>query len=86
MTIPINNLVCLFHALPKGSHRCVVCVLCYMDLSDEEAWIDSNGVKWDICRPCRTDELKVMNGLSRERKLDILSRHPSAFDKGDLPD
>ena len=41
--------VCLFHGKRWSEHRCLVCCICYKDLTPEECAVDAEGT-WDVCK------------------------------------
>lgn len=48
--------VCVFHGKRASEHYCLYCCLCFETLEPEDCWEDEEGVKWDICRPCKEHE------------------------------
>lgn len=50
---------CLFHGRKKSEHDCLVCCLCFEDLTFEKCHIREDGEREDVCNPCakREEEL-----------------------------
>lgn len=40
------------HGKDTAEHVCLFCCLCFEDLTPEECFVDAEGVKWDMCKPC----------------------------------
>ena len=43
---------CLFHGKRQSEHACLVCCLCFRDLTPDECNIRADGYKEDVCRDC----------------------------------
>lgn len=45
--------VCLIHGKPWSEHkdgRCLYCCICFSPLEPDECAVDTDGVKWDVCK------------------------------------
>lgn len=52
---------CLTHGLPKSTHWCVQCVICFKDLKSEaDCHRNENGELEDICENCAELEEEMM--------------------------
>ncbi|MCK9468407.1 MAG: hypothetical protein M0Q49_03225 [Porticoccaceae bacterium] len=51
---------CLFHGKKLSEHQCLVCCLCYKDLTVEECHVLPDGTKEDVCNPCAEHEARVV--------------------------
>lgn len=52
--------VCAIHGKRWSEHRCLYCCHCFDTLTDDECWTDSDGHKWDVCKPCKAAEDRVL--------------------------
>ena len=52
--------VCLMHGLKQSEHICLICCLCYKDLTVEECHILPDGTREDVCNECAVKEQAVM--------------------------
>lgn len=46
---------CTLHGIKWSEHeggRCLYCCLCFKTLTPAECYEDSEGFKWDMCKPC----------------------------------
>ena len=46
-------------ACPDGK---VMCQLCFDRFDKDDLMVDEDGVKWDVCKTCRADELEMLRG------------------------
>ena len=55
---PAIDPVCLTHGLPKSTHFCVQCCLCFRDLTLQECHITDidQGLREDVCDDCAAQE------------------------------
>jgi hypothetical protein len=51
--------VCLMHGQRKSQHLCLYCSICYESLTLDQCYQDSDGQRWDICKPCAAREQEV---------------------------
>jgi len=64
MTRPMIDPVCLAHGLPKSTHQCIMCCLCYKELTVEECHLLPDGSREDVCNDCAALEEQVMSAQS----------------------
>lgn len=50
---------CTMHGRKLSEHACLYCCICFEDITEETAWQDEAGQKWDVCRPCGEKEAVV---------------------------
>lgn len=55
MTAPIDP-VCVFHGKRRSEHACLVCTLCFKDLTPAECSYLPDGSQVDVCVPCAEAE------------------------------
>lgn len=48
---------CIFHGRKIDEHQCLVCCLCFRDLTIDECNILPNGQHEDVCKDCAKKEL-----------------------------
>jgi len=59
MTVPIDP-VCVMHGIARSKHLCLYCCLCFEDLTENDCYVDYNGDKWDVCKPCAKKEAEAI--------------------------
>jgi len=48
--------VCAFHGRKQSEHRCLVCCLCFRDLTAAECHQQPDGAREDVCKKCAVKE------------------------------
>lgn len=56
---------CLFHGKKSSQHDCLICCLCYKDLTPDECNVLEDGTKEDVCKSCAAKEKCVMRKIRR---------------------
>jgi ribosome-binding protein aMBF1 (putative translation factor) len=51
---------CLAHGRRKSEHMCLICCLCYKDLTPETCHVTADGSKEDVCTECAEAEERIM--------------------------
>lgn len=49
--------------LAMANGKCI-CMVCMEPVPLDEVWVDSEGVRWDVCKPCgdREEEIRRSQG------------------------
>jgi hypothetical protein len=61
---------CLLHGLKRSEHDCLYCTLCFKDLTPETCFVDSDGVRWDICPQCEEGGRKYIERMTGKEASD----------------
>ena len=56
---PTIDPYCIFHGRKRSEHFCLVCAICYRDLTIEECHILPDGSPEDVCNACAAREEAV---------------------------
>ena len=62
--------MCVFHGKRRSEHVCLVCTLCFKDLTPEECSRLPNGDREDVCVPCAEAEQAQLVTIAQSRLTD----------------
>jgi hypothetical protein len=58
--------VCIFHGRRYSEHKCLVCCLCFCDLTPAKCNKLPNGILEDVCQECAIKETIMMNNIKEQ--------------------
>jgi hypothetical protein len=67
VTADANDPVCAFHGKRRSEHRCLVCSLCFKDLTPGECSYQPDGSQVDVRVPCAEHEQAMLIKIAQQR-------------------
>lgn len=58
---------CIFHGRKMSEHDCLVCCLCFCNLTIEKCHVLPNGQREDVCKDCAAEEAILMKIKNNEQ-------------------